>query len=226
MKKHFFFILMLGSIKSYSQISIDTGVIGHYNHAINNLKPEYCTKEMKQNKLEIEKRGDVGFCIFTSFKSDTLNKNEALKDNHFAYPRLMLIDGTKDLTYANFMSMGYNDNDTLKINLPILLPSIFPNIYQKVINGKVNARMEYIGADTSVMLNLKQKPSDYLYIPSTALKYTLSTSDYTIGNAVYGEAEIVTDPYYVNNGGFKTGYIYQRIHCKYVFKFPIIKKPF
>jgi len=226
MKKSFFVILLLFTTYCHAQVAVDSNVIKHYNQELDRLNPDLKTPEQIQNRIDVEKEGNMGFVIFTTFKIDTLNKTENIPGAHFEYSNFSLVAGTKELTHINLMCMGYNDHDTLKINLPIAGPFLFPLLYQKIISAKVSATLQYINVDPVLRLDLKESPKSQLDIPVSILKYNLNTSDFSVGNTIYGEAEILSEPYYIENGGFKTGHIQQRFHFNYVFKFKVLTNPF
>jgi hypothetical protein len=216
--------LLVLSTTSYCQVKVDTSIANRFNKAIADIDTGKKAKMQEIFDNMVQGEQSAGPMVFTLFKVDTLNKDQILKGTTFTYNSFSLVAGTMNLEHVNWSCVGYNDHDTLKINLPMsAFPCCFPDFYQKVIGKRVTATLEYFLADSALRLDEKQLRSGNLTIPVSVLHYSLSTLDYSVGSTIYGEAELLSHPYFIDNGGFKTGYIYQRIHCIFLFKLKVSK---
>ncbi len=230
----FFLMLLLTGMQCMSQVTVDPGVIKKYERAVKRVPKEYAvmftTKEGQK----------FGFGIFTFQETDTLNRNEFI-------PRMgrveitsiddKVINAKKNQKKANgdLYSNGSNTcfplfmaaivkDDTLHTRLPwVFEPAIETDITPHSVTAVLK---EYLKYDSVFRTSLNEPKQSSIRIPMNISNFTISDTVFREGGTIYGEAEMKTLPYYVDDMNFTTGYIKKQMHYKYVFRLEIIATRF
>ena len=214
-----------------SQVMIDPNVRIVYNKVVQQLPVRY----QKGLDNSIKEKDDIpnGVFIYTANKTYTLNKRDLIpvKGN----VEVMFIDSsTHKVIKEEIKDEGLNipvpgiavlNGDTLII----AAPPIGPGSIHKIIRGKLlGTYHEYRQGDKVLRLDLSQNRTDNLTIPVKTSLFKLSSLNFKPGQVIYGQVEYITNPYYIDDPDFKSGYICRRMHCKYVFRTKIVDlaKPF
>lgn len=194
---------------------------------------------LKKSNVPTEKVNQInsfgyGFMIITVDAVDTLNKSdfvpytdhvkvEAFEEDtdHVTgkITRRVIATTSDDITFSPVPFGGVSKLGKGIVVQPFMMEPFETHTitYRKLIS----VYEEYSKWDTVFRLKLSDKKSNTLKVPMQRIRFKLSSANYTIGQTLYGEVEYTTQPYYVDNSMFKSGYIKMRIRRKYVFKAPI-----
>ncbi len=233
MKKILILIFCLIIKVSHAQVIVESNVSESYYKAFKKLSLEHqniiINNPVKHNLVNVG-----GYAIFTAYTIDTLNKKDKTDHTniHILSIDTNLVNGKETLHADNFnekityMPIPYDVK--LKGRTLILKPDgPFPPYLIHTISGKniVTTYEEYYKRDTVLRMSLENSKTQQLSIPVKTIYFKINTSAYLPGNIVFGEVEFITKPYYLDDVGFKKGFIKKQLHCKYVFK-AVIKKTY
>jgi hypothetical protein len=216
------FFLYIFSLKAYCQIKIDRNLPAKFNEVSLSMESIYRSAFLEMNKKnEFE---SLGVGIITSYKIDTLNINDLIKDLKseviLSDPETGLEEKLTDQNmyppYPDFVKARMEGNK-LKIYTGLFQPSI----NHVIENFKVESYLEeYLKNDKVFQLNLNEEKVDQLKIPIKTKKFVLNKNEFKVGDIIYGLIEFESSAYYnySNVYDFKNGYIKQRIKGSYLFK--------
>lgn len=222
-----------------AQLIIDSSVVKKYNEAYLKIKKEYRDKlDSLSNNKEFHQY-TKSLVFFTEYKTDTLNIEE-YKPFNFGNSELYIFDSVagKNINVKDLLKISEEERT---IYLPLLFCAgtiykdtlmtwvgLWDGFSTKIINGKVFSfyQTDYDKYDSVYSFTLEGRKFQRITVNATTVKLTMNTSDYKIGDTVYGEAEVQTDPfYYFKPYFFKNGYIKQRFRIKYFFKLELVASP-
>jgi hypothetical protein len=217
-------LLLIISLRCFSQVKVDKSVEARYEIAFKKMKKPY---QQRITQLEI-KEPFIGISVFTVYQVDTLNREDIINDENDVIvedinpsPDKIRESDINENTYIPVFSRAELTDDTLHFTVGGPFP---PTIIHKVYAGKViSSYNEYYKDDSVLRLNLKDSKVSQLSIPITTKKFMISTSSYKVGQVIYGQVEFETDPYYYDTLGTKNNYIRKRLKCIYFFKVRIKK---
>ena len=222
MRKLLLFLFCVLAKTSYAQVVVDPDVVNSYNKAVKKLPAEY--KHFAENKGI-----GSGFTIFTVYDIDTLNKKDKIHYNGYVQIGDIDNDRTTGKTSYHKVSKTWDEDINtpvpcialLKGDILIVEPftDLYPQIIHKIVKKKVISQYdEYRKRDTVLRLSLSQPKTTQISVSTKTTEFKLSTLNFKPGQIIYGEVDFITDPYYVDDSGFTSGYIRKRLHGKYVFK--------
>lgn len=225
-----------------AQLIIDSTIVKKYNEAYLKIKKEYRDKvDSLSNNKEFHQY-TKGLVFFTEYKTDTLNIEE-YKRTDFDKIKIedIVVDSAGITIPPKKDSTRYLSEEERTIYLPLLFCAgtiykdtlmtwvgLWDGFSTKIINGKVFSfyQTDYDKYDSVYSFALEGRKFQRITVNAIAVKLTMNTSDYKIGDTVYGEAEVQTDPfYYFKPYFFKNGYIKQRFRIKYFFKLELVASP-
>ena len=230
MKILIFSIFLLVVNTCIAQIAIDPNIVIHYNKAAKNSSPEF-------RKIFLIK--DFGarqpnFALYSVNAIDTLNKKDKIPPtqsvvtvrdvdivtNKVIEPSAAIpSEQPEPLNLIKASIKG----DTLILRLGIIFP---PYTVVKIVNKKVTGiYQEYAKYDYIFRLKLSSPKTNELNIPVTISSIKLNTLKFKPNQVIYGEIDLATAPYYVDDSNFTTGYINKRLRSKFVFKATIYPEP-
>ena len=224
-KKNLPLILCLICSVCSAQIVVDKNISKAFYVATKHLSAD--NKQLLNSK-ETAKMFS-GFQIFTQYHSDTLNKKELIKRPGTI--AIKFIDPTTGKESPPEMSAGekntYNAipyitaliNDTLLLEAPGFPPNLAFKISKSRLQGTY---CEYSKWDTVFRLNPLRAKTNSLIIPVYTKFFKISTSHFKAGQTIYGGVEFTTEPYYVDDTNFNSGYLKTRLRGRFVFKAKII----
>lgn len=225
-----------------AQLTIDTTVIQKYNEAYLKIKKEYRNNVDSLSSNKEFNQYVKGLVFFTEYKTDTLNIEEyertefdkiKIEDISIDSAGIMVpakIESTRNLSEEErtiykpmLFCVGTIYKDTL-----MTWVGLWSGFTNKIIGRKVFSfyQTDYDKYDSVYSFTLEGRKFQRLTVNATIERLTLNTSNYKIGDIIYGEAELQTDPfYYFKPYFFKNGYIKQRFRIKYFFKLELVAPP-
>jgi hypothetical protein len=216
MKKLIIGIFCILTSVAKAQVVTNAEVLTAYNNAFKKLPLNY---QQGVNNMANQPFAIGGFAIYTFYKIDTLNKNEAID-----YSNIYIADVNRnrkpiDITNVKeentYMPIPFGA--VMKADTLIMGP--YTELQHKIIkNLAITTYQEYRKRDAIFRLNLKQFKTNKLNIPVKTTRFTLSSLNLKPGTIIYGEIEYETADYFVGDPGFTSKHIHKRLHCKYVFK--------
>lgn len=223
MSKLKFLFLLIISLDTFAQVTIDRAVEKLYKTEFKKMKIVYQQRVIKMEK----EQPFVGISIFTTYQVDTLNKEDIIDHG----TGVSITDINNEKIYEkeieeNIYIPDFSDakliNDTLDIAVGIIFrPIIHHQIFKQQVNSYYEEDFKY---DSVLRIDLTDKKVSHLNIPIKTKKFVMSTSSYKEGQIIYGQVELETVPYYHDTYGFKNNFIKKRLRCVYVFKLRIRKR--
>ncbi len=244
MKLFILFIVFFICFNCNAQLIIDSTVVKKYNEAYLKIKKEYRDNIDSFSSHKEYKQLVKSLVFFTEYKTDTLNIEDykrAEYDNIKIGIGDIFIDSAGIMVPAKIDSTRYLSEEERSIYLPILLcggtiykdtlmigVGLWGGFTNKIIDGKVFSfyQTDYDKYDSVYSFILEGRKFQRITVNTTTVRLTINTSNYKIGETIYGEAELQTDPfYYFKPYFFKNGYIKQRFRIKYFFKLELVAPP-
>lgn len=239
MKLFILFIVFFICFNCNAQLIIDSTVVKKYNEAYLKIKKEYRDNVDSLSNNKEFNQYLKGLVFFTEYKIDTLNKDEFEGHlNNITIEDVVIDSNGKSIPVKNLLKLSEEERT---IYLPLLFCvgtiykdtlmtwfGLWDGFSNKIINRKVFSfyQTDYDKYDSVYSYTLQGRKFQRLIVNATTLNLTMNTSDYKIGDTIYGEAELQTDPfYYFKPYFFKNGYIKQRFRIKYFFKLELVAPP-
>jgi hypothetical protein len=210
-------IFLLVANTCVAQVVIDKTIATRYNKAVNKLPAKH--QEIARSNVNF---GDhkPGFAVFSSYHIDTLNKTDKLVYNSKMVVHDVDVSTGKIMAEINAkeeaIDLTYFDAKLRKDTLILSVGFMYPKAVIKIIKGKVYSHYEeYSKRDTIYRMNLMDSKTESLNIPATISPIKLSAPYFKPNQVIYGEMSLNTAPYYLDDHSFKTGYLKQRLRCKF-----------
>jgi hypothetical protein len=152
-----------------------------------------------------------GLAIFTKDKTVFLENN-----NNYTNMEFNPVD---TITQNIWLSGSVLEANSLIISIGVPFGNQF--IKHKITNGAIESEFEeYYKSDKAIKLNPTDDPTNQMNIPLVKSKVSVSkTSNFQVGDVIYGKAELVTKPYYLIPVG--SGTSFDRIYREYVYHLKI-----
>lgn len=214
--------------RTFGQIIVDPSLKKQYDNAYKKLpiKERESIEKIQNELLHSYKKSPrdykklfpytpLNIAVVTLHSIDTLNKNQ-LKSKSYLYHAEK---------YSIMFCEGGFVSDTLGI---VLYPGVALDsrldIAHLIIHDTVKSEYDqWEEYDTIFRISLEKEKTNDLTLPFISNKFVLSDKKFIIGKTIYGYADIISEPYYKDDYSFKNGYIAQRLHFRYYFKF-VVKK--
>lgn len=239
-----FCLLFLMGKNALSQVIVDSNVEKNYKEAVKKVPEEMQVVFKKKDESGLDKSmqealSRLGIGIFTIYQVDTLNKKELspifrsgtieISDFNSMGP----VGGQKTAT-TETKTYAYSDgrntyipcfmtavltNDSLSVTLPWIFE---PGISNVITPNSVSfTYWDYRKYDSVYRTSLQEPRKTEIRLPMQIIHFTISDRVFIKGKIIYGEAELTTPPFYIDDSAFTSGYIKQQLHFKYVFQLRI-----
>ncbi len=123
---------------------------------------------------------------------------------------------TESNTYIPLFISSILQSDSLHINLPWIFEPAIESILTP--HSVVAVYKEYLKYDSVFRINLNEAKQSLIRVPINIVSFTISDTSFRKDINMYGEAEMRTLPYYVDDMNFTSGYLKKQMHLKFVFK--------
>ncbi len=233
----FLFIGLFLCNTCFSQIIIDPTVETRYKDAVQKVPEEFQIIFKKKDEPGLTQQlhdhlEKLGFGIFTLHQMDTLNK-----EDRFPYAKGSIEITDIDTFYSSNKPKKYEFSDGSDTYLPIFMNAVLKNdslliflpyIWEPQIRNIVTIHSvsavywDYRKQDSIFKLSANGPKINEIHLPMKTIRFSLSAGHYKAGDTVYGEVEQETPVFYEENPLYKSGYIQQRLHVKYVFQIIIL----
>jgi hypothetical protein len=181
----------------------------------------------KVSKLTQKTGNDIA--IFTEYIVDTLNKNDYSSDGlngiilEDINPKTGKIKKSAPRKYnkhkddAILFCEGFLTGDTLDIQISDLWDhEMILNSFSKGnVYSKYGLHQKY---DSIYKIKPEDSLSNSLVVPVKTLQFNLSDTIFKLGKVIYGNAEILMEPYYLKDSEFEDRLYIVRKKLKYYFK--------
>lgn len=216
MQKKFFELLSYGFFTLYQTDTLNKeDLVPHPTITVSTDK-YFDYTNLKTGKRERTRRSEKNELDYFFVDPQTGKASPAARQKKYKYS-----DGVN--TYIPAFSKAILQHDSLIF----AFPGLFEPLIEHVLTpASIQAfYKDYNKNDTVFSTEPYKSKTNSVSLQMNITNFVLSGNRFIEGNVIYGEAEMITPEFRVDNASFKNGYITKQLHFKYLFQLKPVLEP-